>query len=1238
MTSGTANSSGPVLVAGTSLQHEQIIELQLARTRRRIKWVDLGCLAMGLAGSITTYLLIVVWIDHWVADLGEWGRLLALLGLALGVTYYGAAILVPPLLRRINPAYAARAIEQTNPSLKNSLLNFLTFRRDDSPTSRLVHQALRQRAAQDLRQVNVDLAVDRTRLIRIGYVVVALMALFAIYTILSPKNVFQTLHRVAAPWASITRPSRVSINDVQPGNVDLVYGARPTVSARIVGVRADESVQVRYSTVDRQTLARALPMQQAAGEARFASMLPEDTAGLQQDLVYWIEAGDARSPDFRLTVLPTPTILVERITYDYPKYTGRPRRVVEREGAIEALEGTKVTIEARTNHRILDARIEFDVDPQRSPEAPAPTSQPMSREDLNQDENKAIFVFTLRFTDPERSRPEHANYRLTFTTKGGLRSDESMIYRIAVFRDLPPEVAILTPRETAIELAADARQRIEIRALDPDYGLSSVVLHARTGGRNLLDQELLADPAGRAGQELLNYDFSPRHWQLQPGDQVTYWVSADDNRTSPDKEAPDPNTQRTRDYTMTIVGREPTTANAAAPSDDPDAADPEMSPPQNAQPQESAAAEGSQGASGSEGSRSPDGQEGAADAGESTPEGAPDTTPPPGGQSSGAPQDAPAQQSGDGQQQADQGDQQSPSDAGQSGQTAGGDATEQSDSQQPSDAGQAGSAGQSGAAAPGAEQSTDSSAGNAPGANAADGASGNDAGQNDNLQGPGSSSSAGHRPGSLAGGTGSQQTGTTPATGDAQSAPDGQATPEGEAAGDGQTTGQRREPLHDGEAFERALEHFRQESSDAASDGTPAPKPDESGSKQSSGDAQTTTSDAPGAEGSATDAAQQTGSADSPGGRKTPGGAGQRKPAAQPDGAGGDTPSRPEIDRDMQRGDGDSSGDEASPAQAGTQPGAQGASPSGAPGETPDAAAAPDAGDAQGNTSRATPDQTPGATDASGAAPRPAPRDPTAGESAGTDGGSAAGATQGPGDTPGKRPDTPSAPEAGDAPGSTPGESAGEAPGATATPGAAPPSAPGDQAAADDAGTAGETAQGAAERPSDAPANAGDPGGGMSAGSPQDGGLPGADAAVAPPADVPPAAADAVNLDYARRATDLVLERLRQDQKEPDPALLESLGWSAEDLRRFVARWEELKRAAREEGPAAQAELEDALRSLGLRPTTAGARRGSSENDQQRGLRDAGRGAPPPPEYRDLFNAYKKGAARGRELQGQRAP
>jgi hypothetical protein len=122
-----------------------------------------------------------------------------------------------------------------------------------------------------------------------------------------------------------------------------------------------------------------------------------------------------------------------------------------------------------------------------------------------------------------------------------------------------------------------------------------------------------------------------------------------------------------------------------------------------------------------------------------------------------------------------------------------------------------------------------------------------------------------------------------------------------------------------------------------------------------------------------------------------------------------------------------------------------------------------------------------------------------------------------------------------------------------------------------------------------------------------------------------------VNLEYARKATDLALETLRDQKNQPDARLLEKLGWTPEDLQRFLARWEAMKKAAAQEGSAgeeARQTLNETLESLGLRPTNSRTRRGDTASDAQRGLRDAGHRTAPPREYQKQFEAYLKGAGR----------
>ena len=84
-------------------------------------------------------------------------------------------------------------------------------------------------------------------------------------------------------------------------------------------------------------------------------------------------------------------------------------------------------------------------------------------------------------------------------------------------------------------------------------------------------------------------------------------------------------------------------------------------------------------------------------------------------------------------------------------------------------------------------------------------------------------------------------------------------------------------------------------------------------------------------------------------------------------------------------------------------------------------------------------------------------------------------------------------------------------------------------------------------------------------------------------------ASDEANLDFARKATELTIQRLRDQlaKGQVDQELLDRLQWSQQDMERWVHRWEEMFRRSEQqgkEGQAARAELDTTLRSLGLRP------------------------------------------------------
>jgi hypothetical protein len=114
-------------------------------------------------------------------------------------------------------------------------------------------------------------------------------------------------------------------------------------------------------------------------------------------------------------------------------------------------------------------------------------------------------------------------------------------------------------------------------------------------------------------------------------------------------------------------------------------------------------------------------------------------------------------------------------------------------------------------------------------------------------------------------------------------------------------------------------------------------------------------------------------------------------------------------------------------------------------------------------------------------------------------------------------------------------------------------------------------------------------------------------------------------LEYAKKATDLVLDYLEQSREAPDPKLLQDLNWTKEDLERFAQRWQKLRDLATQPGATqANDEFEQSLQSLGLRAKQTASGMTRESGDSLRQIRDSGNRQPPPAAYRDAFDAFRR--------------
>lgn len=575
-----ANPQPPRHSDGQFVKYDQYIEQQVGKARSQVKSVELFSELLLLSVGVLMYLLVFVLLDHWVfaSGLGMFGRTLALLGLLGGL---GAVVwfrLLPVLMGRVNPIYAADCIERSQPSLKNSLINFLLLRRSRTPMAKAVYEAIEQRAATDLSQVEVGSSVDRTRLIRIFYVLMALVAFSCVYKLISPKDPLVSLGRVILPWMDVAAPTRVTIQEVTPGDGTAFTGQIVKVTALVTGIDEDEDVTLHYSTVDGSVDDKQIKLVKPTDGYRHEARLPEGTDGLGQDVDYYLVAGDIRTPIFHLSVQPPPTISVQSVFYDYPRYTDLGRREVPWKGDIKAVEGTQVSIKAETNQPIKSAVIDFNCDGR--------TLLPMRVEG-----QKAYATFTL-----SEKTAEFHSYLLRFRNTDGHTNPSPTRYQIEVVRDKPPTLEFTQPGKD-IELPANSAVLLKLLAADQDFKLSKVRLFVNKG------EQVYLGTRTEPGEELLRngavpsfegtYLVNAAKLGLSPGDELSYWAVATDNKS------PGPNIVESQRWKIKIVDsqnqpqppdqlakNEPRKTDPQPPAgQQPNGAEPQKGQPQESNPQ-----------------------------------------------------------------------------------------------------------------------------------------------------------------------------------------------------------------------------------------------------------------------------------------------------------------------------------------------------------------------------------------------------------------------------------------------------------------------------------------------------------------------------------------------------------------------------------------------------------------------------------------------------------------------------
>lgn len=545
MSIGTAPASptGPLPPPALGAGAAKYIERQLNRTRWQVRLVDLAAGAITLLAGSLAYLLVMAACDHWLPEglSGGWRWLAFLLFVVLAATI-AARRLFPPLFRRVNPVYAAQTIERHQPSLKNSLINFLLLRTHAQEMPPAVFEAVEQQAAADLAGMPAgDTAVDRGAIIRWGYVLAAALAIVGLYKLVSPKDPFRSMERVIAPWADLAAPTRVSFASITPGDARAQEGRFLTVRATIHGLRDGEEAVLHYAPVGTPDLERQIALTLPANATEHEAKLPNASTGLTGDVDYYLVAGDARSPRYRVVVAAVPTIELVRADYQYPAYLElAPKSDALADKTIRGPEGAQVVLTAQASSEIQAAYLDVPPFSERGRFSRSPADMAMRVEGRT-----ATVTLPLELGDAGEAR--YPKFRVIFSAKSGQVNEYPHEYALHVTPDLPPNVAIVDPAQPAQPqtVSAGGLFLVAVDADDPDHKLAGVRVVFERDGQPLVEKSVMSLPSARL--ERGQCTISTGEHGIKPGDTLLYWAEARDNKQ------PKPNVRRTDKYQLQIA-------------------------------------------------------------------------------------------------------------------------------------------------------------------------------------------------------------------------------------------------------------------------------------------------------------------------------------------------------------------------------------------------------------------------------------------------------------------------------------------------------------------------------------------------------------------------------------------------------------------------------------------------------------------------------------------------------------
>lgn len=385
----------------------------------------------------------------------------------------------------------AQNIERKLPELEQRLLTSIEYS-DHAPSgvSKVLLQQLWQDAQQELKHNDLKVVVpQRAMFLTLGGA--ALGVLLLIVASWSIPDFARSGLAVLWPWSSpIPQPTLF----LTPQDLQVEHGSGLTFKAQAENFDPEG---VLLWVQEEKNSWKSISMQRQGTTSQFSHFIPAIT----DSMVFYVEAKEVQTDQYRITVVEFPAIEQIRFTFVFPPHTGWADETVVGIAEQEVPLGTEVYFSAEATKPLSSGHLDFD----NRPSLKLSVDKKLARGSFLVDGDLS---FSLEMLDLEGLSPLD---KPTFYMRG--------------IADRAPEIAVIQPgRDRQVTALEEVVFQVEA---NDDYGLQNLQLTYSVAGRIPETYEFFFEgsPQKQEGKTLLYLE----DLELEPGDFISYHFSTSDN-------------------------------------------------------------------------------------------------------------------------------------------------------------------------------------------------------------------------------------------------------------------------------------------------------------------------------------------------------------------------------------------------------------------------------------------------------------------------------------------------------------------------------------------------------------------------------------------------------------------------------------------------------------------------------------------------------------------------------------